>query len=128
MHRSRILIAAAIALAGTAAVVHSQAQKPLTIYSIDVEGGQATLFVSHSGESMLVDTGWAGFNNRDALRIAGVQTGIYPAETPGGWQLIGKTPVKPFDPQRDEPFLLKAGDDVQFYAISRTEYDAWPSR
>lgn len=62
-----------------------------------------------------------------SVAIAGVQTGIYPAETPGGWQLIGRTPVKPFDPQRAEPFLLQAGDAVQFYAISRGEFDAWPS-
>ena len=55
--------------------------------------------------------------------IAGVQTGIYPAETPGGWQLIGRTPVKPFDAARAEPFLMKAGDAVQFYAIDRAEYD-----
>jgi beta-lactamase superfamily II metal-dependent hydrolase len=46
------------------------AAKNLEIYSIDVEGGQATLFVSPSGESMLVDTGWGGFNKRDADRIA----------------------------------------------------------
>jgi beta-lactamase superfamily II metal-dependent hydrolase len=46
------------------------AAKNLEIYSIDVEGGQATLFVSPSGESMLVDTGWPGFNKRDADRIA----------------------------------------------------------
>ena len=46
------------------------AAKNLEVYSIDVEGGQATLFVSPSGESMLVDTGWGGFNQRDALRIA----------------------------------------------------------
>jgi beta-lactamase superfamily II metal-dependent hydrolase len=45
------------------------AAKNLEIYSIDVEGGQATLFVSPSGESMLVDTGWGGFNRRDADRI-----------------------------------------------------------
>ena len=57
--------------------------------------------------------------------IAGVQTGIYPAETPGGWQLIGRTPVKPFDPHRAEPFLMAAGDSVQFYAITREEYDRW---
>lgn len=57
--------------------------------------------------------------------IAGVQTGIYPAETPGGWQLIGRTPVKPFDPHRDEPFLMRAGDSVQFYAITREEHDRW---
>ena len=58
-----------------------------------------------------------------SVGIAGVQTGIYPAETPGGWQLIGRTPIKPFDPGRAEPFLMKAGDAVQFYAIDRAEYD-----
>jgi competence protein ComEC len=47
-----------------------QPQKTLNIYFIDVEGGQATLFVSPSGESMLVDAGWPGFNGRDANRIA----------------------------------------------------------
>jgi inhibitor of KinA len=57
--------------------------------------------------------------------IGGIQTGIYPAETPGGWQLIGRTPLKPFDASRDNPFLLKAGDSVQFYAIERREYDQW---
>ena len=40
-----------------------------------------------------------------SVGIAGVQTGIYPAETPGGWQLIGRTPLKPFDPARADPFL-----------------------
>ena len=58
-----------------------------------------------------------------SIGIAGVQTGIYPAETPGGWQLIGRTPVKPFDPARADPFLMKAGDAVQFYTIDRAEYD-----
>lgn len=62
-----------------------------------------------------------------SVGIAGVQTGVYPAETPGGWQLIGRTPVKPFDASRAEPFLMKAGDAVQFYPISRTEYETWPS-
>jgi inhibitor of KinA len=57
------------------------------------------------------------------VAIAGVQTGIYPAETPGGWQLIGRTPVKPFDAARPQPFLVKAGDAVQFYAIDRGDYD-----
>ena len=57
-----------------------------------------------------------------SVGIAGVQTGIYPAETPGGWQLIGRTPVRPFDPARPEPFLLKAGDTVQFYSIERGEF------
>jgi inhibitor of KinA len=60
-----------------------------------------------------------------SVGIAGVQTGIYPAETPGGWQLIGRTPLKPFDPSRANPFLMKAGDAVQFYPIDRREYDSW---
>ena len=61
-----------------------------------------------------------------SVAIAGVQTGIYPAETPGGWQLIGRTPLKPFDPARAEPFLVKAGDAVQFFQIDRDEFGRWP--
>ena len=60
-----------------------------------------------------------------SVGIAGVQTGIYPAETPGGWQLIGRTPLKPFDASRAEPFLMKAGDAVRFTPIDRAEYDAY---
>jgi inhibitor of KinA len=60
-----------------------------------------------------------------SVGIAGVQTGIYPAETPGGWQLIGRTPIKPFDPLRAEPFLTKAGDAVRFHAIDRAAFDAY---
>ena len=52
------------------AAVAAYAAKPLEIFFIDVEGGQATLIVSPSGQSMLVDTGWPGFSNRDANRIA----------------------------------------------------------
>jgi inhibitor of KinA len=63
-----------------------------------------------------------------SVGIAGVQTGIYPAETPGGWQLVGRTPVKPFDPARAEPFLMKAGDAVQFYPISPAEFDRLAAR
>ena len=58
-----------------------------------------------------------------SVGIAGVQTGVYPAETPGGWQLVGRTPLKPFDASRADPFLMKAGDAVQFYPIARDEYD-----
>jgi inhibitor of KinA len=62
---------------------------------------------------------------RGSVGIAGVQTGVYPAETPGGWQVIGRTPLKPFDPARADPFLMKPGDAVQFYPISRDGYDRW---
>ena len=49
-----------------------------------------------------------------SVGIAGSQTGIYPAETPGGWQLVGRTTVRPFDPARDTPFLFSPGDTVRF--------------
>jgi KipI family sensor histidine kinase inhibitor len=57
-----------------------------------------------------------------SVGIAGPQTGIYPASTPGGWQIVGTTPVRPFDIDRTEPFLFKPGDAVQFYAIDAAEY------
>jgi KipI family sensor histidine kinase inhibitor len=57
-----------------------------------------------------------------SVGIAGSQTGIYPVSTPGGWQIVGASPLRPFDLRRPEPFLFKAGDAVQFYAIDRAEY------
>jgi competence protein ComEC len=63
----RALSIALLTLAGAALL---PAAKNLEIYFIDVEGGQSTLFVAPSGESMLVDTGWSGHNSRDADRIA----------------------------------------------------------
>jgi inhibitor of KinA len=56
--------------------------------------------------------------------IAGPQTGIYPIESPGGWRLIGRTPEKPFDPARENPFLFKPGDLVRFQAITADEFEA----
>jgi inhibitor of KinA len=53
-----------------------------------------------------------------AVGIAGEQTGIYPLEAPGGWQLIGRTPLVMFDWRRERPALLQAGDFVQFEAIA----------
>ena len=51
-----------------------------------------------------------------SVAIAGRQTGIYPLATPGGWHLIGRTPVKLFLPDSDPPCLLRAGDRVKFFA------------
>jgi inhibitor of KinA len=51
-----------------------------------------------------------------SVGIAGSQTGIYPTESPGGWQLIGRTAVKLFDLSRPDAFLLQPGDAVEFYA------------
>jgi inhibitor of KinA len=57
-----------------------------------------------------------------AVGIAGQQTGIYPLETPGGWQIIGQTPLKLFDANRMQPSLLKAGDQVVFKSIDLQEF------
>lgn len=57
-----------------------------------------------------------------SVAVAGLQTGIYPTASPGGWQIIGRTPRKIFDPEREEPFLLSAGDEVRFEAISPGEF------
>ncbi len=96
---------------GLTAPVRAQQQKPLEVYFIDVEGGQSTLFVSPSGQSLLVDTGWAG--GRDAGRIANVAklAGVgqidylvlthYHADHAGGVvELAGLIPIKNFVDQR----------------------------
>lgn len=58
-----------------------------------------------------------------SVAIAGRQTGIYPLETPGGWHVIGRTPVRPYDGDRAQPFLFHAGDTVRFEPIPLAEYE-----
>lgn len=57
-----------------------------------------------------------------SVGIAGGQTGIYPLDSPGGWQLIGQTPLRLFDVTQTDPCLLQPGDEVQFCSISLTEF------
>ncbi|WP_421940075.1 5-oxoprolinase subunit PxpB [Pedobacter sp.] len=57
-----------------------------------------------------------------AVGIAGEQTGIYPLDIPGGWQIIGQTPLKIFDANRPEPALLKAGDEIRFEPITVEQF------
>ena len=58
-----------------------------------------------------------------SVGIAGAQTGVYPIETPGGWQLIGRTPLELFRPTEDPPTRLRAGDIVRFRPITSEEFD-----
>jgi len=60
-----------------------------------------------------------------SVAIAQKQTGIYPVESPGGWQILGRTPVKMFDPMKTPPAYLQMGDLVQFYPISEKEFEEW---
>ncbi len=57
-----------------------------------------------------------------SIGIAGEQTGIYPFDSPGGWQLLGQTPLSIFDITKPQPCLLQPGDEVQFYSITIDEF------
>lgn len=57
-----------------------------------------------------------------SVGIGGSQTGIYPMDSPGGWQLMGMTPVKTYDPKREVPILVEAGDYIRFVPVDEAEY------
>jgi KipI family sensor histidine kinase inhibitor len=57
-----------------------------------------------------------------SVGIAESQTGIYPSATPGGWRIIGRTPITVYQPESRRPFLFSPGDSVQFYPIDRDEF------
>ncbi len=63
-----------------------------------------------------------------SVGIAGTQTGIYPSDSPGGWQIIGRTPLQMFDVNREEPALLSPGMTVEFYPITADEYAHYQGR
>ncbi|HEU5314150.1 MAG TPA: 5-oxoprolinase subunit PxpB, partial [Candidatus Udaeobacter sp.] len=58
-----------------------------------------------------------------SVGIGGAQTGVYPLCSPGGWNLIGRTPLRLFDPEKNPPALLRAGDRVRFRSITRDEFE-----
>lgn len=57
-----------------------------------------------------------------SVGIANNQTGLYPADSPGGWQIIGRTPIKVFDLERDPKILYQPGDKIKFYAINEEQF------
>lgn len=57
-----------------------------------------------------------------SVGIGGSQTGIYPLDSPGGWQLMGMTPVKTYDPGREVPILVEAGNYIRFVPVDENEY------
>jgi inhibitor of KinA len=60
------------------------------------------------------------------VAIAQRQTGIYPVASPGGWQIIGCTPLTLFDPRKEKPSFLTMGDAVRFFPITAEEAAQWP--
>lgn len=63
-----------------------------------------------------------------SVGIAGGQTGVYPIRSPGGWQLIGRTPLKLFDPAREKPILLQAGGAIRFVPIDEQTFHQMKGR
>jgi KipI family sensor histidine kinase inhibitor len=61
--------------------------------------------------------------NAGSVGIAGSQTGIYPVDSPGGWRLIGRTPVRMFDPEAKPPTRLQPGDKMRFSPIDRARFE-----
>jgi len=68
------------------------------------------------------------FVEAGSIGIAGKQTGIYPFRSQGGWQIIGRTPLKLFDKEKINPVLFKPGDKIQFYSITKNEFEDFKSR
>ena len=63
-----------------------------------------------------------------SVAIGGKQTGLYPSESPGGWNIIGRTPLKVFDLERDPIFLYKAGDKIRFEPISKEDFERFDEK
>jgi inhibitor of KinA len=63
-----------------------------------------------------------------SVGIAGKQTGIYPVESPGGWQIIGRTPITIFDKYSPDPVVFHPGDEVNFYTIDYNEFENYKGR
>jgi len=60
-----------------------------------------------------------------SVAIGGSQTGVYPMQSPGGWHIIGRSPLTFFDPKRPMPVWAKPGDQIQFVPISVSQFDNW---
>ncbi len=60
---------------------------------------------------------------KGAVGLAGKQTGIYPQESPGGWNIIGNCPISIFDVKKESPCFVSVGDKIQFYEVSKAKYD-----
>lgn len=103
-------------------IICKHTEKPYQVYMLGFTPGfpylgdvQESLFVPRQKKPRLrVPIGSVG--------IGGGQTGFYPSESPGEWWLIGRTPVKAFDPAIKNPFLLTAGDFVQFFSVDMDMY------
>ena len=75
--RAAALVLSLVVFVMSSAIGHAQEQKPLEVYFVDVEGGQATLLVSPSGESLLIDAGFPGARDADRITAAAEDAGVH---------------------------------------------------
>ena len=90
--------------------------------SIGVAVGQRITGTARPLPAIKAQDGTPDWNLIGSVGIAGEQTGIYPVASPGGWQLIGRTPLKLYDADREKPVLLEAGQYIKFAAVTEEEY------
>lgn len=102
-------------------IIHLHTSKTYRVYMIGFLPGFAymgqvdeRLVIPRKPEPQNVVAGTVG--------IAGVQTGIYPLDCPGGWQVIGRTPLQLFDKDMEQPVLFQPGDEIKFYSITEDEF------
>ena len=104
-------------------IIHAHTSHEYTVYGIGFLPG----FMYLGGVPKILET--ARLENprlkvaSGSVGLAGKQTGIYPAESPGGWNIIGRCPVPMFNLKLKEPCVVNVGDKVAFFSISKAEYD-----
>ena len=91
---------------------HQDSSPPAFVQLLDAGGDIDAVTVNRIGQSP-----------RSTHRSANDQTGIYPVASPGGWQLIGRTPVRLFRPETDRPFIYQTGDRIRFVPITPSQYE-----
>ncbi len=103
-------------------VIHTHTSKPYKVYMLGFLPGFA--YMGEVDEKIAIPRKPQPVNIVEgSVGIAGRQTGIYPLASPGGWQIIGRTPLKLFDTIKEEQILLRAGDGVQFYSITKNKFE-----
>jgi len=106
-----------------AEIIETHTAKNYDVYSIGFMPGFAYMGIVDDSIQMLRHEKPRVNVPAGSVGIAGVQTGIYPSNSPGGWQIIGRTPFKIFDPNPQILAKFKVGDQIQFYAINKEEFE-----
>tara|TARA_R110002049_G_scaffold72237_3_gene186367 strand:- start:7267 stop:7998 length:732 start_codon:yes stop_codon:yes gene_type:complete len=103
-------------------IIKSHSEAIYTVYFIGFLPG--FLYLGGLDETLHIPRKWAPrlHIEKGAVAIGGNQTGIYPNASPGGWNIIGNSPINFFDVSKEKPCFAKAGDQIQFYAVSLKEY------